>query len=116
MLLVFALVAAAFWIGIQTGKAEVRDELERLKVSDWPIAKLTVHEDSEQVSVMLYAPGLPVGEFDVWLGPHGDPTRTPLTIEQINALSPGTWPMSVAPRVIRLLRDVERAHGIGEVK
>lgn len=51
----------------------------------WPCAKLTVHEDEVRfgvyrVTASLYAPGLPPGDYDVWL-PEGAaaplPARSP---------------------------------------
>jgi hypothetical protein len=39
----------------------------------------------------------------------------PLTLEQINALPEASvwWPCSIRDQVMRLIRAVERAHGIG---
>ena len=44
------------------------------------------------------------------------PAQAPLTIQQINALpeAGGWWPYAMNDRIIRLIRAVERAHGIGE--
>lgn len=40
--------------------------------------------------------------------------RKPLTMQQINALpeASGWWPMSMNDRIMRLIRAVERIHGI----
>ena len=42
------------------------------------------------------------------------PQRKPLTIKEINALpeAKGYWPMGMNDRIVRLIRAVERAHGI----
>ena len=45
-----------------------------------------------------------------------EPAQKPLTVEQINNLpsaKSGPWPMSIAKRVVALIREVEAAHGIG---
>ena len=42
------------------------------------------------------------------------PARVPITIEQLNALPEitGHWPMSLNYRIVKLIRAVERHHGI----
>jgi hypothetical protein len=48
--------------------------------------------------------------------PASAAARPPLTMEQINDLPTARgvfWPWGIAGRIVRLIRDVERAHGVG---
>lgn len=45
------------------------DEIDRLRAPQAPIAKIVV-DDTDGLMTMLYAPGLPPGEHDVYLDPH----------------------------------------------
>jgi hypothetical protein len=57
--------------------AEAADEIERFRalLTQAPIAKVMVREDGP-ADVVLYAPGLPPGEYDLYLMPS-EPQSAP---------------------------------------